>query len=946
VKGLGTGYLAVSIYTADKALPVNNALVLVSYPNGELLYSLNTDESGQTETVAIEAPDKSRTLDPNDSGPHYTKVDVNITAPGFERTIIRCVHICDTSTSLLPVKLIPLSIERSSSIINEISIPESSVESNKERTQEGPADYVNPQKLVTIPRHISVHLGAPASKAQNVRVPFVDYIKNVVSNEIYDTWPEAAIEANILCAITFVLNRVYSVWYPEKGYGFDITNNIQYDQCYVYNGFVGGNIARITDNIFNCYIRLQGHTEPYFTSYCKNADADCRGLSQWGTVPLAQSGMDALQILRNFYPPDIEIAETFNFAGISVPYPGYELREGYNNDVVGTIKSWLSRISVNYPNIPPISSLDNNVFDPETREALKEFQRTFDLDASGVVDKATWYRLAQINGVVKKLSDLNDESETVPIDSSPPAYALREGSRGLDVARLQFLLNYFSQFYSSVPQVIENAVFDDRTKTSVLAFQKLVGTTADGVIGPVTWQIMYNIYKGIKENVEAPQVMSTELSMRYPYPGFPLRSDSGGSAVMVLQMMLNHLSDYYPQIPKVAEDGYFGSFTQSAVYTFQNIFGLNADGIVGQETWNELVVQLDKVGGMHPRPRYPGYMLRRSTAGEPVRLIQSYLSALSLTNPSIPKLSADGIYGEDTENAVKAFQKDFGLTVDGIIGQGTWNSIVDAYFRGEEGQQEDTQPIYYSDALGSYVFTSSGLPNVDENNQADLYGSWLQPMYDENSTVNGTPAQTWQDADIYGQADDLFAYQRPYEPGTGTVEDAGQAQTSTVMPAGQAQTGTAVPSGQAQTSIVVSSGQPQSGTAAASGQPRTAVSQQTQAAQIQSVPTQTVQAGTNQTAQEQTSQPAWSATAYPAAQTAVYGPAYPVVVDQPVVQTDMYTQPVNTGSTGCVACGQAVPAAVPEYAGAVAVNSGKPIADTIFNLFLLRLLYMRCRCWY
>jgi peptidoglycan hydrolase-like protein with peptidoglycan-binding domain len=814
-------------------------------PNGELLYTINTDDSGQTETVAIEAPNKSHTLDPNDAGPHYSKIYVRITAQGFEETVIHGVHIYDTSVSLLPVKLIPLSIDLDSHVINDISIPKNSVELTAERVQEGPTDYVSTQEDVVIPDYIIIHLGAPASNAQNVRARFIDYIKNAASHEVYDTWPEDALEANILCIISFTLNRIGSKWYTGRGYSFDITNNTRYDQAFVYNGDIGGNISRIVDRVFNQYIRLPGHKEPYFAAYCSDPHSECPGrLSQWGTVTLAQSGMDALRIIRDFYPADAEIAQTFNFAGISVPYPGHELDTGYDSADVGTIKSWLNRIGANFPNIPSISNTDNNVFDAQTAEAVRAFQRTFNLNASGVADKVTWYKIAQIDGAVNQLDELVNESESVDIGAVLPAVALREGARGPDVAALQFLLNYLSEFYYSIPPVIENAVFDTRTKTSVVMFQNLIGTTADGVVGPMTWQLILNAYKGIKLNVAVPQAAGPEHESSL-YPGCPLKNGSGGSAVLSLQKMLNHLSEYYPQIPKLAEDGRFGNLTRSAVFTFQNIFSLTADGVADSETWSELIRQLDKVGD-------------------------------------------------------------------------------------------------YNDDSGSYIFPQNGLPDANENKTElyenkpgpyeSLYGSWMNPMYNENIS-GGAPAQTWRDTDIYSQVEDLFAYQRPYQAQTDIAESSAREQA-----ARPAQTADAQP-------IQTADAQP---------------IQTVVRAQPVLRPVQTVQTGLNRPAELTVpygpaypvvvDQPVPYGSAYPVAadQPVPYGPAYPVVADQPAAQTSLNTAAHGIGPTECAACaarGQAPPAVA--YSGAAAVkSSGLTIPDSVFYLFLLRLLYLKRHCCY
>ncbi len=673
---MGMGYLKLEVFTGNEALPVGQARVAVKSNDGRILYELRTDANGATDTVQMAAPNKENSLDPYSQGEPYSTCDVEVSADGFDTTIIRGVQIFDTETSILPINMIPLSAEVAQVVyVNEIVIPKNTLQLPIERQQE--TSYVESRiaREVYIPDYIIVHLGKPNENAENVRVPFIDYIKNVASSEIYPTWPEASLIANIYCQISLALNRVYTEWYPSKIYPFQITNSTAYDQAFIYGRNIFENISNLVDRIFNRYIRRKGRKEPFFAEYCNGSTVKCPGLSQWGTVPLAQSGLPPIDILRYYYPKDIEIVECNVFKGIYESYPGTPLKEGDRGNNVLTIQNQLNRIRVNFPLIPEINN-PNGVFGSDTTSAVKKFQKTFMLFDDGIVGRTTWYKISSIYTAVKKLAELKSEGEYIGIGAAPPIVVLREGSRGEDVVQLQFLLNFISEFYPGIPTVIENGVFDIRTKQSVMAFQKMFGLTQDGIVGPTTWQKLYEIYKGIEDNVNIPSVPSPV----YPqYPGYPLRVGSSGNDVKLMQSYLNVISNRYPSIPKLKEDGIFGNGTKSAVIAFQNIFGLAPDGVIGPATWRQIVEQYNLISTLPEKPPYPGTALRLGSRGDNVALMQRYLNKLSEKYGSIPYLKPDGIFGSLTETAVKTYQRLAGLTPDGVIGPATWNSIVDQY---------------------------------------------------------------------------------------------------------------------------------------------------------------------------------------------------------------------------------------------------------------------------
>ncbi|MFR8774479.1 MAG: peptidoglycan-binding protein [Eggerthellaceae bacterium] len=243
-----------------------------------------------------------------------------------------------------------------------------------------------------IPETITVHLGTPDSAAQNVTLSFPDYIKNVASSEIYPTWPEAAIRANIYAQVTFALNRVYTEWYRSRGYDFDITSSTQYDQAFVYGRDVFNNISQIVDEIFNNYVVRQGSVEPLFTQFCNGTSVTCQGLSQWGTVELANRGFTPYEMLQYYYGDDINIVRNAAVEPFIGSYPGTPFGFGSSGNEVRTIQTELNRISDNYPAIPKIIPT-NGFYRESTAEAVRVFQGVFGLPQTGIVNKATWYQI-------------------------------------------------------------------------------------------------------------------------------------------------------------------------------------------------------------------------------------------------------------------------------------------------------------------------------------------------------------------------------------------------------------------------------------------------------------------------------------------------------------------------------------------------------------------------
>lgn len=434
-----------------------------------------------------------------------------------------------------------------------------------------------------IPETVTVHLGRPDAAVRNVTVPFVDYIKNVASSEIYPTWPESAIRANIYAQISFVLNRIYTEYYRSRGYDFDITNSTSIDQSFVYGRDIFENISQIVDEIFNSYLRRRGSVEPLFAAYCDGVEVQCNGLSQWGTVSLANGGLSPYQILQYYFGDDIDIIRDVPIEGIGESYEGTPLRLGSVGNSVRLIQLRLNRISRNFPGIPKISNPDG-YFDAETRDAVRVFQEQFSLTPDGVVGSATWYAIARIYNGVKRITDVN--SEGIPPEDVTLLYGteLREGSAGAGVTELQYFLALISAFNESVRPVAIDGVFGANTRAAVEDFQFDYGLPVTGVVEIDTWRALYTTYRNLLASLPA-GYFSAETA---PYPGVPLVVGEANESVRILQNWLNRISDVYTEIPKLTVDGVYGPGTENAVRIYQEVFGITPSGAVGAETWNSI----------------------------------------------------------------------------------------------------------------------------------------------------------------------------------------------------------------------------------------------------------------------------------------------------------------------------------------------------------------------
>lgn len=299
-----------------------------------------------------------------------------------------------------------------------------------------------------IPETITVHLGTPDSPAPNVTLDFPSYIKNVASSEIFPTWPESALRANIYAIISFALNRIYTEWYRSRGYDFDITATTQYDQKFINGREYFQNISYLVDELYNDYVRRQGTVEPLFTAFCNGTTSTCDGLSQWGTVTLANRGYTPYEILQYYYGKDIDIVKNAPVRTAQPSYPGIPLEFGSAGNDVRSLQIYLNRISRNYPAIPKIPAADG-IFDDATQQAVRTFQQVFGLEVTGIVEQSTWYRITSVYTAVKRIAEL--DSEGVRIEEITPVFTedLSIGMQSDEVRMLQYYLAVIGAYYEA-----------------------------------------------------------------------------------------------------------------------------------------------------------------------------------------------------------------------------------------------------------------------------------------------------------------------------------------------------------------------------------------------------------------------------------------------------------------------------------------------------------------
>ncbi len=398
-----TGSLRVDV-TDQNGKPIDGATAEISI-TGEpesTLESIQTDSNGQTESVELPAPPFEYTENPGVTQP-YSEYSIIVRAPGFAPVSINGIDIFSSRRSIQDVRLTEVSqvvtIGPNTLFGNyPPKIPEASI---KPITPTGEIVL----DRVVVPGTVVVHDGVPTdTTASNYYVSFLDYIKNVACSEIYPTWPEATITANVIAIVSFTLNRVYTEWYRNKGYNFTITSSTAFDHKWINERNIFDNVGLIVDEVFADYVSKPDVKQPILTQYCDGKRTTCSGMSQWGSKYLGDQNYSALQILRNYYGSDIYINTAEEVSGIPLSWPGYTLDIGDSGTPVRTIQEQLSAIRRTYSNIPSLAI--DGIYGEDTAAAVSRFQSIFDLPVTGEVDYSTWYKISQLYVALEKLAEL------------------------------------------------------------------------------------------------------------------------------------------------------------------------------------------------------------------------------------------------------------------------------------------------------------------------------------------------------------------------------------------------------------------------------------------------------------------------------------------------------------------------------------------------------------
>ena len=675
-----SGSLLAVAALAGQAGPLPGVTVTVLDESGLPAARLVTDENGRTAEADLPAPDRAYSLaEDNTAVRPYAVYTLLAEKDGWQPVEIRGVQVFDGQQTVARLALLPADpVLQTAQLLagSQVEIPPHPLYAGAGGSGPAPvSECAAPQVLdeVVIPRTITVHLGRPAENARNVTVPFQEYIANVASSEVYPTWPEQALRANILAQISLALNRIWTEWYPSRGYSFNITGSPAVDQAYTEGRTVFAVMERLTAELFATYVRRSGNAEPYFTEYCDGRLVSCAGMKQWGTVDRANEGMSALQILRYYYGSRVNLVTSSNLADIPESYPGRALRRGDSGAAVRVLQRQLDRIAKDYPAFGKPAA--TGVFDEATETSVRAFQRYFSLTVDGVVGRATWNKVSYIYVSVKELAQLTSEGEELggEVSSGPwPGVVLRLGDEGLAVQVLQFWLADLALYDSSLPAVTVDGVYGAATRRAVAAFQQEAGLTADGVVGQLTWEALYAAWRNLQSDLGGGA-----------YPGSALRRGSRGNAVRLVQFRLRLAAANYAAVPAVAVDGVYGADTEAAVTAWQQQAGLTADGVAGPATWQSVYTTAVRMAASGPVARLsplpaPAGALGPGDEGAGVAVLGQVLDFLAHWLREVPPSGGGDRFTPEMEASVQAAQAVLGLPVTGRVAAGDWRTLTGA----------------------------------------------------------------------------------------------------------------------------------------------------------------------------------------------------------------------------------------------------------------------------
>lgn len=405
------GLLQVNVVSIQNNFPIQNATVRISYKGNpdSTVEEVSTNSSGQTEQVSLDAPPLEYSMSPSDEQP-YSEYNLHISAPGFKPLVVSGTEILPEATAIQPVALEPETDTQEEE--NPVVIPDHTLYGNyPPKIAEAEIKPVNETgeivlSRVVVPQTVVVHDGVPTdSTASNYYVPYRDYIKNVASSEIYATWPQSTITANVLAIMSFTLNRVYTEWYRNQGYDFTITSSTAFDHKWIYGRNIYESISVIVDEIFDNYLSRPEVKQPILTQYCDGRKVTCPNwMTQWGSCSLGERGYSPIEILRHFYGPTIYINTAEQISGIPASWPGYNLTIGSSGDKVRHVQQQLDTVASVYSAIPRIAV--DGFYGPDTAAAVREFQSIFGLPQTGVIDFATWYKISHIYVGITRIAEL------------------------------------------------------------------------------------------------------------------------------------------------------------------------------------------------------------------------------------------------------------------------------------------------------------------------------------------------------------------------------------------------------------------------------------------------------------------------------------------------------------------------------------------------------------
>ncbi len=458
-----------------------------------------------------------------------------------------------------------------------------------------------------IPNSIVVHLGSPDRPAENITVPFVDYVKNVVSSEIYPTWNYNAIVANTLAVISFALNRIYTEFYPSRGKNFDITSSTAIDQKYVKDRNIFDNISKIVDDFFYVYVRRKGNIEPLATKFCNGTTVTCNGLSQWGSEYMARGGSNYLDILYSYYGYDIELVYNAPIRDLKYSYPGV-LKRGNAGLGVQYAQIMLNVVSNAYPSIPKLSV--DSKFGINTEKAVKKFQSVFELNPDGIIGKSTWYELVRLYVGLNRLNELNSLGQKFYGVSLTYPEAIRFGDRGRNVQIIQYFINVIAENTGQLSSIPIDGIFGVETLNAVKNFQQYKGLNVDGIVGKATWNEMYDVVLGVYKT----DILNLTyiVSNTKPYPNKIIKMWDSGENVTYVQTLLNAVFKAFNTALPVTVNGFFDAATGNSVNRFQLAYDLPVSASVDERTWNELNQQYYNATAVfnNQKSQSPAYTLK------------------------------------------------------------------------------------------------------------------------------------------------------------------------------------------------------------------------------------------------------------------------------------------------------------------------------------------------